>query len=198
MARNQLSSFTDGSFLTVDVFLSSLIHREQTSDIKYLRISGFNRGKRPRNLVFSFNDSAYVYSSVKSGASQMLIPGVPMYNSGTGIDVYVSVRHSVGAWSLPSNLSDVVVLNNGSVSGIYINSVSASVDAQPILLIITDSTRTDSDVDPSKGTEAIIELFQQNGIVSTEIIQEGYNFVPDSLHIKMSSGVFLFGDVFQE
>lgn len=198
--RAALSTNTDGSFLPLEPQSVTLLHREQaTSGTRYLRVSGFNIGKRARKITFLFNDVDSVYATVQpTGVPQILVPDLPLYNSGSGIDIYASLKQSVSSWTFPENLNDLVLLQDGSVAGIILANVTATNDAQPILIHIEDSRRTDGDVDPQKGSEAILELYQVNGSIGVDIIFSGYNLLSDSLQASVSSGVYLFGDIFSD
>eukprot|EP00965_Chrysotila_dentata_P045028 1495491-Pleurochrysis_carterae.AAC.2 len=76
------------------------------------------------------------------------------------------------------------------------STISADTHAQPILLTIHDKGRSNTDMDPQKGTEALIELFQENGAIGVEVISAGRNFDANSLRVDVSAGVYLFGDLF--
>tara|TARA_Y100000741_G_scaffold321710_1_gene271016 strand:+ start:570 stop:1169 length:600 start_codon:yes stop_codon:yes gene_type:complete len=199
MSREQLSTFTDGSFLALDPTESVLIHTDTTHSRKYIRLSGFNRGKRARSVSFSFNGVESIFASVQpTGSSQLLIPNLQLYNPGTGIDVTAALRQSPSAWTLPVDLPSVIAISNGSVTGLLLTSFAASVDAQPILLTVSDSRRMATDIDPTKGSEAIIEVYQNNGSIAVEVITAGYNLSNTDMDVTVSSGVYFFGDIFQD
>jgi hypothetical protein len=200
MSRSSLSTFTDGSYISLDASVSTLIHRETAAtNTSFIKISGFNRGKRTRNITFLFDDTEALYASVQpTGSSQILVPDVPIYNTGTGIDIYATLRHSTSSWQLPDDLKDIITISNGKLLGVILTGVSATANAQPILLHVKDSRRSNTDIDINKGSEAIIELFQVNGSVAVEIIYPGYNLVHDNIDVHIHSGVYLFGNVFSD
>ncbi len=199
MVRTQLDTFVDGSFLEVDAFVSTLVHRASGAGTHYLKISGFNRGLQPRRLNFTIGDQSSVFATLQpTGNTQLLVPHLPLFNTGTGLDIFASMQQSVNAWSLPTDLTSVVNLQGGRVVGIITLNISALNDAQPILLIITDSRRATGDLDVSKGTEAIVELHQQNGSIGINILNSGENMDGLFVSVTASSGVFLYGDVISE
>ena len=118
--RYSLSTHTDGSYLPLDMNTSTLVHRENAnSGTRYIRVIGFNMGKRARNISFSFNDVEALYATVHpTGNSQLLVPDIPILNNGNGIDMYASLRQSALAWTLPQNIEDTIVLNHGEVVGL--------------------------------------------------------------------------------
>jgi hypothetical protein len=198
--RYSLSTHTDGSFLSLDHDTSTLVHREDAnSGTRYIRIVGFNRGKRARNVSFSFNDVEALYVTVQpTGTPQILVPDIPIYNTGTGIDIYASLRQSVQAWTVPENMHENIALDQGKVVGIVLSGFAADTSAQPLLIHVTDSRRSNTDVDPSKGSDAIIELYQKNGSIAIEIIDPGYNFDNEHLRVNLSSSVYIYGDIFSD
>ena len=196
--RYSLSNYTDGSYLSLDVNTSTLLHREDAnSGTRYIRVIRFNRGKRARNISFTFNNVEALYATVQpTGNSQILVPDIPIYNTGTGIDIYASLRQSALAWTFPQNIEDTIVLNNGEVVGIDLSNFVADESAQPLLVHITDSRRSNTDVDPSKGSESILEIYQTNGSIDVEVIEHGYNFERGSLRVSFKSAVYIYGDIF--
>lgn len=198
--RYSLSTYTDGSFLPLDHDTSTLVHREDAnSGTRYIRINGFNRGKRARNISFSFNDVEALYATVQpTGTPQILVPDIPVYNTGTGIDIYASLRQSVQAWTLPQNIQENIALDQGKVVGIIVSGFVADPSAQPLLIHVTDSRRSNTDIDPSKGSDAIIEIYQKNGSIAVEIIDPGYNFETEYLRVSLSSSVYIYGDIFSD
>lgn len=199
--RYFLSTYTDGSYLPLDVSTSTLVHRENANSgtTRYIRVNGFNRGKRARNIAFSFNDVEALYSTVQpTGNHQILVPDIPLYNNGSGIDMYASLRQSALAWTLPQNIEDTIVLNNGEVIGLDLSNFAADSSAQPLLVHVEDSRRSNTDVDPSKGSDAIIEIYQTNGSIAVEIIEPGYKFESGSLRVSFKSGVYIYGDIFSD
>ena len=200
MSRETLSTFTDGTFLEPAALTSTLVHRELSiTGMNYLRLSGFCRGHKPRKLVFLFNDTEALYATVQpTGSTQLLIPNLPLYNTGTGIDIYCALDQSSGAWALPHNLHEVIIIGEGRVTGMLLSQITATANAQPILVTIRDSRRADGDIDPDKGSDALLELSQDNSSVSVTVIQPGYQLLPDYMHAAASSGVWLCGDVFRQ
>jgi len=169
------------------------------SGTRYIRIIGFNRGKTSRNISFTFNDVEAIYATVQpTGNSQILVPDIPIYNNGNGIDIYASLRQSVLAWNIPQNIEDLIVLDQGIVTGIVISNITANLSAQPLLIHVTDSRRSDTDVDPSKGSEAILEIHQTNGSVSVQVIESGYNLESGNLRVSLNSGIHIYGDIFSD
>jgi len=198
--RYSLSTHTDGAFLSIDTNTSTLIHREDiNSGTRYIRIIGFNRGKRTRSISFSFNDVEALYSTVQpTGNPQILVPDVPIYNTGTGIDIYTSLKQVALAWTFPQNLEEMIVLDQGEVVGLSLSNITADPSAQPLLIHVTDSRRSNTDVDPSKGSDAILEIYQTNGSIAVEIIEAGYNFESVSLRVSLNSGIYIYGDIFSD
>lgn len=196
--RYSLSTHTDGSYIPLDISTSTLVHREDANTgTRFIRVIGFNRGKKGRNISFSFNDVEALYATVQpTGNSQILVSDIPLYNNGTGIDIYASLRQSALAWTLPQNIENNIVLNNGEVIGLDISNFAADASAQPLLVHVTDSRRSNTDVDPSKGSDAIIEIYQTNGSIAVEIIEPGYNFESGSLCVSFKSAVYIYGDIF--
>ena len=197
--RHPLSTYTDGSFLPLDTVSSTLVHRaDANTSTTYVRIIGYNRGKRVRKVSFIFNDEEAIYASVQpTGNAQILVPDIPLYNNGN-IDVYSSLKQSVSAWNIPDNIDDIVLLDNGQVVGIVVTNVSADTDAQPLLIHVQDSRRSSTDIDPDKGSEAIIEIYQTNGSVAVEILKSGFNLLNGSTQTDLRSGVYFYGDIFVE
>lgn len=197
--RHPLSTYTDGSFLPLDTALSTLVHRQDANtSTTYVRIMGYNRGKRVRNVSFIFNDEEAIYASVQAtGNAQILVPDIPLYNN-TSIDVYCSLKQSVSAWNIPDNINDIILLENGQVVGIVVANISANTDAQPLLIHVQDSRRSTTDIDPDKGSEAIIEIYQTNGSVAVEILKSGFNLLSDNIQTDLRSGIYFYGDIFVE
>ena len=196
--RYSLSIHTDGSYIPIDTNTSTLVHREDAdSGTRYVRIVGFNRGKRSRNISFSFNDVEALYATVQpTGNPQILVPDIPIYNNGSGIDIYTSLRQSALAWTIPENIEESIVLDQGKVVGLDVSNFTADVSAQPLLVHITDSRRSNTDVDPSKGSEAILEIYQTNGSIAVEVIEVGYSFERGNLRVSLNSAVYIYGDIF--
>lgn len=198
--RYSLSTHTDGSYLPLDINTSTLAHREDAnSGTRYIRIIGFNRGKRSRNISFNFNDVEALYATVQpTGNPQILVPDIPMYNNGTGIDIYASLRQSALAWTFPQNIEETIVLDQGRVIGLALSNFTADSSAQPLLIHVTDSRRSNSDIDTSKGSDSIIEIYQTNGSIAVEVIEPGYNFESGSLRVSLKSAVYFYGDIFSD
>jgi hypothetical protein len=198
--RYSLSTHTDGSYLPIDINTSTLVHREDAnSGTRYIRIIGFNRGQRARNISFSFNDVEALYATVQpTGNPQILIPDIPIYNNGIGLDIYSSLKQSVFAWILPQNIEDTIVLDQGRVVGLDTSTFTVDSSAQPLLVHVSDSRRSNTDVDPSKGSEAIIEIYQTNGSIAVEVVEAGYNFESGSLRVSLKSAVYIYGDIFSD
>ena len=198
--RYSLSTHTDGSFVPVDYNTSTLVHREDAnSGTRYVKVVGFNRGKRPRNISFSFNDTEALYATVQpTGTPQILVPDIAIYNIGSGIDIYASLRQSAQAWTLPQNIEENIAIDQGKVVGLVLTGFVADPSAQPLLIHVTDSRRSNVDVDPSKGSDAIIEIYQNNGSISVEIIDSGYNFEIENLRVSLVSGIYIYGDIFSD
>ena len=196
--RYSLSTHTDGSYLPLDIDTSTLIHREDAnSGTRYIRIIGFNRGKRARNISFSFNDVEALYATVQAtGNPQILVPDIPIYNNGIGIDIYASLKQSALAWTFPPNIEDTIVLSQGKVVGLDLSNFTADASAQPLLIHVTDSRRSITDLDQSKGSNSIIEIYQTNRSIAVEVIDPGYNFESGSLRVSFKSAVYIFGDIF--
>lgn len=198
--RYSLSTHTDGSFLPIDTSTSTLVHREDAnSGTRYIRIIGFNRGKLSRNISFIFNDVEALYATVQpTGTPQILVPDIPIYNNGNGIDIYTSLRQSALSWTLPQNLEETIVLDQGKVVGLVLSNVLSDSSAQPLLMHVTDSRRSNTDVDPSKGSDAILEIYQENGSIAIEVIEPGYNLETGNLRVSLNSAVYIYGDIFIE
>ena len=198
--RQPLSTYTDGSFMALHPTSLTLIHNEAANtETAYVRIVGFNRGRRARNITFVFNGDEAIYASVQpSGGPQLLVPDLPVYNSGSGMQVHASLRQQPGAWTLPDNLADIIILQGGEVAGLFISNITATTDAQPLLLHIQDSTRAATDIDPNKGSDAIVELYQTSGAVAVDVVDSGHNLAVGSLLVNIQSGIFVYGDVFKE
>ena len=197
-ARRRLSTFNGGAFLPLDPFAPTVVHRDALEITRYVRVSGFNRGARARAVSFVINGTEALYSAVQpNGNSQLLMPNLPLYNTG-GAGLEIHARSSgAGAWTLRDDMQHAVVLRDGRVDGIMPNGLAASADAQPILLIITDARRTGGNaLDPRLGGEAIVELYPlDGGSVGADVLASGGNFEYAHLHVHVSSGVFLLGDL---
>ena len=200
MSREALSTFTDGTFLELAALTSTLVHREtSTTGMNYLRLSGFCRGRKPRKLAFLFNDTTALYATLQpTGSTQLLVPNLPLYNTGNGIDIYCALDQSSSAWTLPTNLQELLIISEGHVTGMLLGPIATTPNAQPILVTVRDSRRSDGDIDPDKGSEALLELSQDNSSVSVTVIHPGYQLLPDSIQTTVSSGVWLCGDVFRQ
>lgn len=198
MPRSQLSTFVQGAPIALDAFSPTLLHTASGLNTQYIRISGFTRGRRARLLRFDFDGKAGMYALLRPhGQIQSLVHGLPLYNMGHGVEVTVSMHHSSStAWELPLDLPPLLLLTDGVVSGMITSTISADENAQPILLTIHDTGRSNTDMDPQKGTEALIELFQENGAIGVDVISGGRNFDANSLRVDVSAGVYLFGDLF--
>tara|TARA_B100000676_G_scaffold300338_2_gene345884 strand:- start:522 stop:1118 length:597 start_codon:yes stop_codon:yes gene_type:complete len=197
--RQSLSTQTDGSFLPLDVNTSTLIHRAQDDVNEYVRVIGFNRGKRVRNVCFIFNDTEAVYTSVQpTGNAQILLPDIPLYNAANGIEIYAALKQPISAWNIPDSLDNLIILDNGKVAGLVISNITASSGAQPLLIHVQDSRRSHTDIDPTKGAEAILEIFSTNGSVAVEIINPGHSLVNGHIQSSLHSGVYFYGDIFIE
>lgn len=215
MPRAPLSTFVNGSFLPIDAFAPTLVHTDTLAEKKYVRVSGFNRGRKARAVVVDIDGVPCIHASVQpTGSFQLLVPNLPLYNSPeAGIDVHVAVRHqqqpgaadAAAPWTLPSAalLASAVQLDaDGRVVGLAVQSFAATADAQPILVVVEDARRSADeaggsadDVDPAKGSEAIVELSQQNGSIGVEVIRPGHNFAQEHLRARVTSGLFVVGSV---
>lgn len=198
--RTNLSTYINGSFLPVSFLQRTLVHVEDTSsNVKYIRVVGFNVGKRQRNVVFSFNNVNAIWASVQpTGNPQILLPDIPVYNSGNGVKIDISMDHGIDAWQFPNDIANIVAVEDGRVIGVSTLNIMATSNAQPVIVHVEDSMRSNTDIDPLKGSEAIVELYQIDGIVRVDILNQGYGLTSDNLSVQVLTGVYFYGDIFSD
>lgn len=198
MVRHQLSTFDGGRFVSLDVSSSTLLHTINTEGTHFIRISGFNRGRRDRKISFLFDNQETVFTTVKpTGNSQLLLPHIPIFNA-LGMTASAKIQHSTNAWTFPLDLTQMVNIDNGSVLAVVVLNVIATPDAQPVLLKVSDSRRDNNSAVAGLGREALIELYVENSTVAFEILDGGEGLHGSFLKVDLLTGIFLFGDVFVE
>lgn len=199
VVREALSTYTDGSPAQLSPFGTTLLHDATGAGVQYVYISMYNRGQRARQVRITFAGAPSFTTTLRAAKNtQLVCPGVALYNVGTGIAVHAAASQPAGAWTLPTNLEGTVVVVAGAVAGVVTTAYTASTDAQPLLLVVRDSTRLAGDLDNTKGTVAIVELAQQNGVVLASVLDAGRNFTSSNLLVTVQSGVLVNGYVLRE
>ena len=197
LTRAQLSTFTDGSFGTMSADGDTLIHSASGDGAQYVYVSMYNQGNAQRDVVLSVGASEVSVRVHATRRSQQVIPGLRLYNMGSGIAVSCRPR-VVSAWTLPDDIASTITVGSGAVVHVNTLSFACAADASPLLLQVSDTRRSADDVDPSKGSLAVIELNRVNGSVTHQIIEGGYAFDQDSLLVEVKYGVLFFGNLLRE
>jgi hypothetical protein len=208
VTRTQLSSYTDGRPHALSFSSSDTLHTVSSSGTHYVYVSMYNMGALARDVklaVAGSSTSSEMTVTLRGGAknTQLVLPGLPLYNPGSGVTVSASLAHtSAGAavgWSFPTALADSITVSNGQVVGLSTTGISVVAGSQPVLVVVTDARRGATDVDPSKGTTAIIELNAiSHDVITVSVLHSGRDFSTLQLVATPHSGVIATGYVLQE
>lgn len=199
MVKHQLSTFVDGSDIELAPFGNTLLHNAQYQETQYIKLSAFNRGIRPRALSVLLDEKVVLYATVNGqGNNQLIVPYFPIYNITSSLPIHVRMRHDDHAWTVPVELSDTLLVDEGRLSGVNLEAYQAGAGAQPIMLFVKDTRRSHIDLDATLGTEGLIELHEQNGNVLVDVIKSGEGFMLGYLSVQTISGIYINGDLISE
>ena len=204
VTRTQLSSYTDGRPLTLSLSSSVTLHQMTSSGTHYVYVSMYNMGLISRVVRLTISGSSTTSDMMvtlrgNSKNTQLVLPGLPLYNSGTGVSISASLAHaSAPGWSFPTSLADSVTITNGQIVGLSTMGITAAPGAQPVLIVVKDEGRSTTDVDPAKGTTGIIELSEVQGAILVNVLTAGRDFVPLQITATAHTGVLTTGYVLTE
>ena len=172
--------------------------RTVQDDTEYVRLSALNTGSRARHVSVLLADVIVLHATVPPGGRPFTVmEALPaLFRTGAR----VTARLAGEGWQLPSmtQLAATVTLDpSGAVTGLSALDATAGAGASPVLLVVGDARRSDDDVDASKGSEGIIELFHEGGVVGSAVLRGGGRFSPNHLVVALATGVELWGEVFR-
>lgn len=203
LTRSQLSTFTNGSPLRVLHSTATLLHTAASSATSYIYLSAYNAGSLSRTVILDVAGDAMTAAlpvTLRGGtkATQLVIPGMPIYASGSGVTI--TCRATSPSWTMPASLDDIVSLADGRVVGVATSGFGAAAGSAPVLLYVSDSRRTSGDVSMARGTVATIELSVNatTGGVSAAVLDAGRAFESGFTHVEAHSGVLVSGYVLVE
>lgn len=203
LTRDVLTSYTDGTPLSLEHSAPTTLHTSVSAGTEYVYVHAYYHGSQRKKISITMDGqtSAQTHHVLSGGQknTQLLLPGLPIYNASSGVTVTGTVDHGSATWSFPSQLSANINIFNGSVASFSTSNVTAGTGAQSVLLVVSDLQRTTGDVSPSKGTHAIVELYvSEQGVVLGTVLETGRNLSAQHLHVRVTSGVFLFGHVLKD
>lgn len=197
LTREELSTYTDGSLIEMKFDEDVLIHYASGERTQYINLSMYNQGSAHRDVIVKIGSSELNIRVNSTKRIQKVLPNLRLYNIGSGIAISCSPNNKT-AWTLPDNIQDTITILNGSISSINTTSFTCTFDSIPLLLHVTDSRRSNTDIDPNKGTVGIIELNKVNGVINFNIIDQGRAFDQNNLAVSKKYGILVFGSLLCE
>tara|TARA_B000000609_G_C23868590_1_gene186856 strand:+ start:21 stop:497 length:477 start_codon:yes stop_codon:yes gene_type:complete len=157
----------------------------------------YNQGHAYRDVILNIGNSQINVRVQPTKRIQKVLPGLRLYNIGSGITISCApVQKSV--WSLPDNIQNTITVTNGSISHVNTTSFACTIDDVPLILYMTDSRRSDTDIDPNKGTVGIVEINRVNGFITSIILEPGSAFDQSHIDVTLKYGVVVFGSIICE
>lgn len=197
LTREELSTYTDGSFIEMKFDDDVLLHNATGDKSQYISLSMYNQGDAHRDVILKVGNSEMNVRVQSTKRIQKVLPGLRLYNIGSGITISCAPVYK-SAWSLPDNISNTITISNGSISHVNTTSFACTVDSVPLILYITDSRRSATDIDLNKGTVSIVEINRVNGVVTSIIIEPGSAFDQSHIDVTLKYGVLVFGSIICE
>lgn len=197
LSRQQLSTYTDGSFKNINYNTDTLMHTASETGTQYVYILMYNQGVSFRDIILKIGDTEMKVRVQPTKRSQQVLPGLRLYNMGNGINISCSPLHA-NAWTFPEYPEGTIIITNGYVSYVDTSFFSCTHDNVPVLLHVTDSRRTEHDVSISKGTIAVVELNRNNEFISAQILDAGNAFDQNYIQVDIRLGIIGFGYVLSE
>ena len=197
LTREELSTYTDGSFIEMKFDDDVLLHNASGDKSQYISLSMYNQGNAYRDVILKVGNSEVNVRVQSTKRIQKVLPGLRLYNIGSGITISCAPVDK-SAWSLPDNINNTITISNGSISHVNTTSFACTVDSVPLILYITDSRRSVTDIDLNKGTVSIVEINRVNGVVTSIIIEPGSAFDQSHLDVTLKYGVLVFGSIICE
>jgi hypothetical protein len=197
LTREELSTYTDGSFLDMKFDDDVLLHHATGDKSQYISLSMYNQGDAHRDVILKIGNSEMNIRVQSTKRIQKVLPGLRLYNIGSGITISCAPVDK-SAWSLPDNIQNTITVLNGSIAHVNTTSFSCTMDSVPLILYITDSRRSDTDIDPNKGTVGIVEINRVNGVITFIIIDSGRAFDHSHIDVSVKYGVLVFGSIICE
>ena len=197
LTREELSTYTDGSFLEMKFDDDVLLHNSTGDKSQYISLSMYNQGDAHRDVILKIGNSEMSIRVQSTKRIQKVLPGLRLYNIGSGITISCAPVDK-SAWSLPDNIHNTVTVSNGSIAYVNTTSFSCTMDAAPLILYITDSRRSVTDIDPNKGTVGIVEINRVNGVITSMIMDSGRAFDQSHIDVTVKYGVLVFGSIICE
>jgi hypothetical protein len=197
LTREELSTYTDGSFIEMKFDDDVLLHNATGDKSQYISLSMYNQGDAYRDVILKVGNSEINVRVQSTKRIQKVLPGLRLYNIGSGITISCAPIDK-SAWSLPDNINNTITISNGSVSHVNTTSFACTVDSVPLILYITDSRRSVTDIDLNKGTVSIVEINRANGVITSIIIEPGSAFDQSHIEVTLKYGVLVFGSIICE
>ena len=197
LTREELSTYTDGSFIEMKIDDDVLLHDATGDKAQYISVSMYNQGHAHRDVILKIGSSEMNVRVQSSKRIQKVLPGLKLYNIGSGITISCApVDKSV--WTLPDNIHNTITISNGSISHVNTASFVCTKDAVPLILYITDSRRSVTDIDPNKGTVGTVEINRVNSVITFVIMDSGSAFDQNHIDVTLKYGVLVFGSIICE
>ena len=197
LTREELSTYTDGSFIEMKFDDDVLLHNASGDKSQYISLSMYNQGAAYRDVILKVGNSEMNVRVQSTKRIQKVLPGLRLYNIGSGITISCAPVDK-SAWSLPDNINNTITISNGSISHVNTTSFACTVDSVPLILYITDSRRSVTDIDLNKGTVSIVEINRVNGVITSIIIEPGSAFDQSHIDVTLKYGVLVFGSIISE
>ncbi len=197
LTREELSTYTDGSFIEMKFDDDVLLHNANGDKTQYISLSMYNQGHAYRDVILKIGNSEMSVRVQSTKRIQKVLPGLRLYNIGSGITISCAPVDK-SAWSLPDNINNTITISNGSISHVNTTSFACTMDAVPLILYITDSRRSVTDIDLNKGTVSIVEINRVNGVITCTIMDPGHAFDQSHIDVTLKYGVLVFGSIICE
>ena len=197
LTREELSTYTDGSLVEMKFDDDVLLHNATGDKSQYISLSMYNQGDAYRDVILKVGNSEINVRVQSTKRIQKVLPGLRLYNIGSGITISCAPIDK-SAWSLPDNINNTITISNGSISHVNTTSFACTVDSVPLILYITDSRRSVTDIDLNKGTVSIVEINRANSVITSKIIEPGDAFDQSHIDVTLKYGVLVFGSIICE
>ena len=121
LTTEELSTYTDGSFIEMKIDDDVLLHDATGDKTQYVSLSMYNQGHAYRDVIINIGSSAMNVRVHSTKRVQKVLPGLRLYNIGSGIAISCSPINK-SAWSLPSDIHNTITILNGSIAHINTSS----------------------------------------------------------------------------
>lgn len=197
LTREELSTYTDGSFVEMKLDDDVLIHSATGDKTQYVTLSMYNQGHAYRDVILKIGNSEMKIRVQSTKRIQKVLPGLRLYNIGGGITISCAPVDK-SAWSLPENIHNTITVLNGSIAHVNTTSFACTMDGVPLILYMTDSRRSVTDIDPNKGSVSVVEINKVDGVITFTIIDPGRAFDQSYIDVTVKYGVLVFGSIICE